>query len=68
MDSHSKIETTQVLQIELNKELLGDDWWVYGMEANRKMLETFLRYHFEQGVTARRLTIEDIFVLDLLNT
>jgi hypothetical protein len=28
VDFHSKIETTQVLQIELNKELLGDDWWV----------------------------------------
>jgi 4,5-dihydroxyphthalate decarboxylase len=38
------------------------------MEANRKILETFLRYHFEQGITARRFTIEDIFVLDLLNT
>ncbi|HEY2422947.1 MAG TPA: hypothetical protein VGH55_02515 [Chthoniobacterales bacterium] len=54
--------------IDEDKELLGDDWWVYGMEANRKMVETFLCYHFEQGITARRFTIEDIFVLDLLNT
>lgn len=49
-------------------ELLGDDWWPYGIKANRQALETFLRYHFEQGLSKRRLTCEDIFVTELLNT
>jgi hypothetical protein len=53
--------------IDEDKELLGEDWWVYGVEANRKMVETFLRYHFEQGITTRRFTIEDIFVPELVN-
>ena len=48
--------------------LLGDDWWPYGLAANRKAVDTFLRYHFEQGLSKRRLTCEDIFVPYLLDT
>ena len=48
--------------------LLGDDWWPYGVEANRKTIDTFLRYHYEQGLSQRRLTCEDIFVPELLGT
>jgi len=51
-----------------NRRLMGDDWWPYGVEANRKTLDTFLRYHFEQGLSKRRLTCEDIFVPELLAT
>ena len=31
-------------------------------------IDTFLRYHFEQGLSKRRLTCADIFVPDLLET
>ena len=51
-----------------NRHLFPDDWWSYGVEANRKAIDTFLRYHFEQGLSQRRLTCEDIFVPDLLGT
>jgi|HubBroStandDraft_2_1064218.scaffolds.fasta_scaffold1202824_1 hypothetical protein len=54
--------------IEEDRQLLGDDWWLYGIEANRKALDNFLRYHFEQGLWKRRLTCEDIFEPELLNT
>lgn len=49
-----------------DRELLGDDWWPYGVAANRKTLDACLRYHFEQGLTKRRYTCEDIFVPELL--
>ncbi|MCX4091034.1 hypothetical protein [Nocardia sp. alder85J] len=45
-----------------NRALLGEDWWPYGLEANRKAVDTFLRYHHEQGLSRRLLTAEDIFV------
>ena len=51
-----------------NRRLMGDDWWPYGVAANRKTVDTFLRYHFEQGLSKRRLTCEDIFVPELLET
>ncbi len=44
------------------------DWWPYGLKANRKMVDTFLRYHFEQGLSKRRMTCEDIFVPDFLQS
>ena len=54
--------------ISENRDLLGDDWWPYGIKANRKALDAYLRYHFEQGISKRRMTCEDIFVPGLLDT
>ncbi|MBV9982127.1 hypothetical protein [Bradyrhizobium sp.] len=55
-------------QISRDRELLGDDWWPYGISANRNSLDTYLRYHYEQGLSKQRLTIEDVFVPTLLDT
>ena len=52
--------------IQENREVLGDDWWPYGIARNRSALDAFLRYHFEQGLSKRRMTIEDVFVPYLL--
>jgi hypothetical protein len=49
-------------------ELLGEDWWPYGVAANRTTLDTFLRYHHEQGLSSRRWTVEEIFAPGLLDT
>jgi 4,5-dihydroxyphthalate decarboxylase len=46
---------------EEEKALLGDDPWPYNIDDNRHTLETLLDYAFEQGVTNRRLKIEEIF-------
>ena len=52
--------------IEADRDLLGDDWWPYGIAANAKAIDDVLRYHHEQGITRRRFTAEDIFVPYLL--
>lgn len=44
------------------QEFMGRDFWPYGVEENRKTLEAFLRYHFSQGLSERRLAIDEIFV------
>jgi len=51
-----------------NRRLLGEDWWPYGVRANLKAVDTFLRYHYEQGLSRRRLTSRDIFVPEFLDT
>ena len=43
------------------REIAGEDFWPYGIEANRRTLEPFLQYAFEQGVTARKLQVEELF-------
>ncbi len=51
-----------------DRGLLGDDWWPYGIGANRAAIDTVVRYDHEQGLTKRRLTIEEVFVPSLLDT
>ncbi len=48
--------------------LLGEDWWPYGVSANRKAIEAALRYQHEQGITDQLFSAEDIFVPELLTT
>ncbi|MET0499921.1 MAG: ABC transporter substrate-binding protein [Candidatus Binatia bacterium] len=50
------------------KELMGADYWPYGVEANRKALETFLRYSEEQGLSQRKLAAEELFAKETLDT
>jgi 4,5-dihydroxyphthalate decarboxylase len=51
-----------------NRALLGEDWWPYGLKRNRTAVDTFLRYHYEQGLSQRRLSCEDIFVPEMLDS
>ena len=39
----------------------GADPFHYGLEANRKTLDAYCRFSHDQGVTARRLTPDDLF-------
>lgn len=43
------------------RRVMGDDYWSYGIAANRKVLGTMCRYSFEQGLSARQLTVEELF-------
>ena len=49
-------------------DLMGDDFWPYGLEANRATLETFVRYAYEQGIATRPLAIEELFAVETLDT
>ncbi len=48
------------LQAE-NRALMGADHWPYGIARNRATLETYLRYHHEQGLS-RLYAVDEIFV------
>jgi 4,5-dihydroxyphthalate decarboxylase len=39
----------------------GDDPFPYGLEPNRKTLDAFCRFAHDQGVTAKRLSPDDLF-------
>ena len=51
----------QLAAVEEARAELGADWWPYGLARNRAVLDTFLRYHHEQGLSARRLAPEELF-------
>ena len=50
-----------VSEFEDTKSLMGEDYWRYGIEENAGELDAMTRYSFDQGLSARRLTPEDIF-------
>jgi 4,5-dihydroxyphthalate decarboxylase len=54
-------------EIERTQKTLGADWWPYGVAKNRHVLETFLRYHHEQGLSEKLMTIEDLFAPETLD-
>jgi 4,5-dihydroxyphthalate decarboxylase len=41
--------------------IFGDDFWPYGVEPNRRTLEAFLAFAYEQGVCQRLLKVEELF-------
>ena len=43
------------------RDLMGDDFWPYGVAANRNTLETFLRHHHAQGLSPRLVKVEEMF-------
>ena len=45
--------------------LFGEDCWPYGVEPNRPTLEAFVQYCHEQGVTQRRVQVEELFPKEL---
>ncbi len=48
-------------QLEAARQTLGEDFWSYGVAAARKTLEAFVRHHHEQGLSPRRVPVEELF-------
>jgi 4,5-dihydroxyphthalate decarboxylase len=48
-------------QLKAAKELLGSDYWSYGVSNNVKTLEAFLHHHHAQGLSSRKVGIEELF-------
>jgi len=47
--------------IEEEQKIIGKDWYPYGIEQNRPTIETLLQYTHEQGLTGRRVKLEELF-------
>jgi 4,5-dihydroxyphthalate decarboxylase len=52
--------------VEETRALMGDDYWPYGLDSNRATLSTFLRYHYESGLSKRLLEPEELFAPESL--
>jgi 4,5-dihydroxyphthalate decarboxylase len=48
-------------QVKAARDLMGADFWPYGIPANRKQLDYFLAQHHRQGLSSRRVTVEELF-------
>jgi len=68
--AYADLETTTSLKVTLpwvtqefeeTRALMGENYWPYGIEPNRKELELVMRYVHEQGLVKRRLKFEELF-------
>lgn len=48
-------------EVEETRALMGEDYWPYGVEPNRDVLETMTTYSHEQGLTTERLSVDELF-------
>jgi 4,5-dihydroxyphthalate decarboxylase len=48
-------------QLKATRELMGEDYWSYGVAPNRTVLETFLRHHHTQGLSPRLVSVDELF-------
>ncbi|HET9671554.1 MAG TPA: ABC transporter substrate-binding protein [Actinomycetota bacterium] len=62
------LEQTNVLRVTLPwidleavRRLMGEDYWPYGVEANRGELSAVARWSYEEGLSSRLLAPEDLF-------
>lgn len=54
-------------EIEKEKEIIGDDLWPYGVNANRHVIETMVQFSYEQGLAERIVPVEELFASTTLD-
>jgi 4,5-dihydroxyphthalate decarboxylase len=54
--------------VEETRRDMGDDFWPYGVDRNRVVLTTFLRYSHEQGLAKQLLQPEQLFAPETLES
>ena len=65
--SYGSAQSTQmdaqeaVAQLKAARETLGNDFWSYGVEPNRKTIEAFLHHHHAQGLSCRKVGLDELF-------
>ena len=44
------------------QEVMGNDFWRYGVDESRHEIEALCQYLHEQGLTDRKVSVEELFV------
>ena len=51
-----------VAEYDRLRKVMGEDFWSYGAHKNRHVLERLTRYSYAQGLSARKLGVDEMFV------
>jgi 4,5-dihydroxyphthalate decarboxylase len=57
-----------IRHVEETRATMGQDFWPYGFEPNVHTLSTFLRYHYEQGLSKQQLAPRQLFAPESLES
>jgi len=48
-------------EFDETREVMGENFWPYGIEPNKTTLNAMFRYAYDQGLAKKKLQIEDLF-------
>jgi 4,5-dihydroxyphthalate decarboxylase len=48
-------------EYEDTRQVMGDDFWPYGVTENHQVLSTMARYSYQQGLAVRLLEVAEMF-------
>jgi 4,5-dihydroxyphthalate decarboxylase len=51
----------------MTREMIGDDPFPFGIKANRSLLDTITGFSYEQGLTPRKMQVEELFAESTLD-
>ena len=54
--------------LAMTRSILGDDPFPYGINTNRSMIDTIAGFSHEQGLTPRKMTVEELFAKETLDS
>ena len=49
------------------RELMGTDYWPYGVDKNRKVIEALCGYVHDQGLAPRQVAVDELFAASVMN-
>ncbi len=55
-------------ELDATKSAMGEDFWPYGIQKNLTILELLARHSYEDGLTPRRLSIDELFTPSVLDS
>jgi 4,5-dihydroxyphthalate decarboxylase len=50
-----------VAEYDRVRKVMGEDFWSYGVAENHHVLEALTRYSFAQGLSSRKLSVDEMF-------
>lgn len=51
-------------ELHRTRQVMGPEYWPYGIAQNAEALRTFLRYSHQQGLSARQWQVDDLFAVE----
>jgi len=68
-DVNALMVTLPWLEVETRETMgvMGNDFWRYGVKESRHDLEALTQYSFEQGLTDRKVAVEELFAPSTLD-
>lgn len=52
----------------MTRQMIGEEPFPYGVKANEAMLDTITEYSYEQGLTPRKMKVEELFAEETLDS